>query len=452
MSYNPVSSTAVADAIKVEAAAYSLLYASQGIKHVRYSWLLWVVVAGFLIVTALCRLLKLGHRRMANCIEHFFSRRSIFGLNLGTSRIQFLVLLTYTLYNLILSFADIPYGHKYRYASKHSANYVQTATTLQFIANRTGYLAFASIPLVFLLVSRNSIVSLCSGVSYQALNLLHRWVGWTILVLSWAHTMLWTIEMGIHYHIEGGYLATRWRMRYWLGGFFACLLLTWLVLHSLPMVRRYTGYEFFRISHNLGSVLFLIGCWVHWPAAFQWIAAALAIYYSDRILRWTFILVHYVRARGQSGLTGTVYTDEDDVSVAVISIANPGIKSWKAGEHVFIYCISLGEWEPHPFSVANSGVAGHALRLVVRRKAGLTSELVDQLCFEKKPIRVLVDGPYGGIDQDLLKASALLLIVGGTGISLALSALHSMSSLPKQHVRLIWYIRRNGKVILLENT
>lgn len=449
MSYNPVAAENAA-AIKAEALAYSALYAKQGAKHVQYSWILWVAIAATVIVLTgwrLAKRLKLTKPAAAK-IARTLNRTTLFGFDIRISRLQLILISFYTLYNIIFTFADIPYGRSYRYTSKHAPGFVQLATTIQFIANRTGFLAFASTPLVFLLVSRYNIITLLTGVSYQHLNLLHRCAGWMVFALSWIHTLLWTIEMGVNYHNEEGYLATRWQKRYWLGGFFATLFLSFITLHSLAFVRRYTGYEFFRITHNLGSVLFLIGCWVHWPVTFQWLAAALALYYSDRFMRWGRLAFHYARARGRTLLHGQAFHDEDGVSVASVEITNSGLISWTAGQHVYLYCISLSEWEPHPFSVANCGRSGEALNLIIRGKEGMTSELLNRLYENKDPIKVLVDGPYGSLDSNLLDGRPLLIAVAGTGISFGLSVLHTLARSPRespQQIRLVWYIRRNGK-------
>lgn len=449
MSYNPVADNNAA-AIKVEAAAYAALYAQQGEKHVRYSWMLWAGIACLLLTLLVVRLIQAtcrGHKPLQTLVR-FCSKTTIFGHNLRTSRLQIACLAVYCAYNLILSFADIPYGTTWRYTSKHSPGYVQRATPMQFIANRTGFLAFASIPLIFLSVTRYNIFTLCSGIPYNALNLVHRFAGWTVFGLTWVHTLLWTIEMGANYHSAGGYLATRWRKRYWLGGFFATFILCWMCLHALASVRRYTGYEFFRITHNLGSVLFIIGCWVHWPTAFQWVAAALAIYYADHMVRWSTMLFHLARAGGLSHLSGEVFHDEDEVDVACVRIADSGLRSWHAGQHVYLYCLSLGEWEPHPFSVANTGRGIEELRLIIRRQKGMTQELLDTLQYKSEPVRVLVDGPYNALNPDLLKDRHVLMIAGGTGISFILSVLYELCTMSIDsdiHLKLVWFVRRKCK-------
>lgn len=444
-----VAATTMDQQVQLEGPIYKQLYAEQSNKHLRYACIQWYVIAAILLALAVLRVARVSRQtaRLARRIERFWCKTSLCGQDLHTTRAQFATLLVYVLYNLVFTFVDVPYGHSYHYVSSHAKGYVQKATTLQFIANRTGFLAFAGIPLIFLLVARLGVVRVLTGVSYHHLNLAHKWVGWTVLVLSWLHATLWTIEMGLHYQMEGGYLATRWRKIYWIAGCFATVFLSYMTIHSFAAIRRNTGYEFFRITHNLGSILFLIGCWVHWTETFQWIAAALAIYFADRLARYCTLGLHYFRAGRKSSLSGQVFTDEDGVSVAKITIQDSGLGAWYPGQHIYMTCISRAEWQPHPFTVANCGKGTEDLHLIIRRKSGMTQDLVDYLSCEKASVRVLLEGPHGGIERAQLLESHILLIVGGTGISFALSVLDFISKTTRtsQHkIKLVWYIRRNG--------
>lgn len=442
MSYNPVAEATsnVSAAFQAEGVKYGELYASQGRVHIEASWSLWVAIALFLLVIA-------NGTIEGRPWSRWLHKTSCFGIDIHTSRAQFLVLVVYLIYITVSSFANIPYGHSYRYVSHHAPGFVQKATTLQFIANRTGFLAFASVPLTFMLVARVGVVQIVI-LSYHQLNFLHRWVGWTVLILSWVHAVLWTVEMGLHSHIEGGYLATRWHKRYWIGGCFAILFLSYVTLHSFPTIRRLTGYEFFRITHKLGAILFLIGCWVHWPEAFQWIAGALAIYLFDKLWKYSWYVVKYRKAGGKTTLCGKVSTDADGASVAIITISNTGIGRWQPGQHVYLSCITLGEWQSHPFSVANTGQNTNEMLLIVREKSGMTRKLLDHLSSTTEPVTVMLDGPFGFFRYDYLFNSNILLIVGGTGISFALSVLDYFSKQDRDRyatVKLVWYIRRAGK-------
>jgi len=148
-----------------EAAEYAVLYQVQHDKHVRYSWILWVTIAAMVLCFAAHRWIKLCKPQAMETIEQACGQWHTFRGSLTHSRAQIVLICMYTMYNLVFSLVDIPYGKGHHYASRHSPGFIQEATTLQFIANRTGYLAFASMPLVLLLVTRYSLITLLTEVS-----------------------------------------------------------------------------------------------------------------------------------------------------------------------------------------------------------------------------------------------------------------------------------------------
>ncbi|GAO46268.1 hypothetical protein SAICODRAFT_7301 [Saitoella complicata NRRL Y-17804] len=440
--------------------AYGLLYASQHEKHIMYAWIIWVLIAFVLGAGFILRLTK-AHRQipLASVSRRLFLKQTFPCTNwrMSVARGHVFALFLYIAYNFVFTFADIPYGRKYRYPSKHNGM-MQTATTMQFTANRTGFLAFSGVPLVFLLAARNNLVSWATGIPYNALNFLHRWVGRVVFILSWLHIILWSLELDINYFPKGkhSYYNTRWTMRYWLGGFAATVFLCFLCLHSLPFVRRWTGYEFFRSMHVFGSLLFLIGCWVHWPTAFQWIAAGIAILFADHMARTSRMLFIQLRGRGSAEAVVGIFSDEDEVDVMRITIKNCGIKSWRAGQHVFLCFPAHSRFQAHPFTVANSSNKTHNpdgdLVFVVRRKNGMTDRLC-QLAAESKTLKVWVDGPYGvGALSPEISGRHIQLVAGGTGISFALSAVSELTGrdIPGT-MQLDWYVRRRANTAWFGN-
>jgi hypothetical protein len=131
--------------------------------------------------------------------------------------------------------------------------------------------------------------TLITGISYQHLNFLHKWIGRFIFILTWVHTILWSIELGIMYQPQPYKYTSTWTKRYWKWGVGACALLTFLFLHSFRTVQRWTGYEFFRKSHEFIAVLFLGACWGHWPEMREWLIAGIAIVFFDRFVRYARI-------------------------------------------------------------------------------------------------------------------------------------------------------------------
>ena len=133
------------------------------------------------------------------------------------------------------------------------------------INTNIGCLAFALVPLAFVLGSRDNVFSLITGISYQNFNLLHRWVGGWIFIFTFVHALLWSVELGFMYQPQPTRYRNTWKKRNLEWGVGAATLVTYLFLHSFSVVRKRTGYEFFRKTHEVIAVLFLGACWGHWP-------------------------------------------------------------------------------------------------------------------------------------------------------------------------------------------
>jgi hypothetical protein len=75
-------------------------------------------------------------------------------------------------------------------------NFHNTRSGIGGFADRVGAFAFALTPLTIALCSRDSILSMLTGIPYQSFNFLHRWTGRIILVQSFVHAIIWTIVEG----------------------------------------------------------------------------------------------------------------------------------------------------------------------------------------------------------------------------------------------------------------
>lgn len=145
-----------------------------------------------------------GLRRLSNAIastaRHYLlpdSVRMIFG---RTSRLQVLVLGILFAYICIFSFVGIGYRQWITPVSKayleEHPGLTQKRSWLGPWSDRIGTFAYALTPFSVMLASRESILSLMTGIPYQSFNFLHRWLGWIILIQSIAHTLGWTIIEG----------------------------------------------------------------------------------------------------------------------------------------------------------------------------------------------------------------------------------------------------------------
>lgn len=106
--------------------------------------------------------------------------------------------------------------------------------------------------------------------------------------------------------------------------------------------------------------------------------------------------------------------------------------SWTPGQHVFLRFLTLDAHmiTAHPFTISSAAhqteVCGHPSEMTfyIQPRTGITKHLA-RLALKKQEqsmaVRVLVEGPYGGVDPtSLKKTDHILVIAGGSGAGFSL--------------------------------
>jgi predicted ferric reductase len=93
---------------------------------------------------------------------------------------------------------------------------------------------------------------------------------------------------------------------------------------------------------------------------------------------------------------------------------------WRPGQHFFVrfFTRSVHALTSHPFTVASvpDPVSKENLfRFYVKKHRGMTEDLFNN-ALDTVDVRVLLDGPYGGIGGDLSVFDRVLLVGGGSGV------------------------------------
>jgi predicted ferric reductase len=333
-----------------------------------------------------------------------------------------------------------------------------TRTGLGGFSDRVGALAYALTPLTIALSTRDSILSLLTGVPYQHFNFLHRWTGRIILVQSFVHTIGWTIIEGKLYQPQPKVYNNFIKQTYMVWGIVAQGFITFLFVFSLRPVIRWTGYEFFRKSHLVVAGLYLGACWGHWNKLACWMIASLGLLGIDlglRIVRLCLIHVGYKdgnKGIGFRAIHSKVETFKDPSGTIVRLSFTHNHEPWKVGQHFYITFPSLSIWQSHPFtpaSVPPTTLVPPTHNYIIRARSGETNKLAalaDASLRDKGnsvEIPVILTGPYGNHIADE-EATNILAIAGGTGISFTLpvvtAALRSTSS-HIQNLEMVWIIR-----------
>lgn len=113
-----------------------------------------------------------------------------------------------------------------------------------------------------------------------------------------------------------------------------------------------------------------------------------------------------------------------------------------------------GIFEAHPFTITNS-TSSRGITLYAKTAGDWTralhalassTEEASQTLLEKpaagKQVKVMIDGPYGGLRIDLAQVREVLIVAGGSGITFALGAIEeALRCGGTSKVNLVWVCR-----------
>ncbi|KXT17614.1 hypothetical protein AC579_10141 [Pseudocercospora musae] len=282
------------------------------------------------------------------------------------------------------------------------------------IASRSGWMALACLPFIIATSSKSNIITTITGVSHEKLQVFHRWISYACFILALIHTFPFIV-----YHIWKGDMVKSWNedVFYWTG-VVALVAQAWLTFASFSPLRNLC-YEFFKASHFLAALIFVVFFFLHCDfrlSSWDYFIA------TGVIFSLTF-LHSQLRIYFQHGLRNAKISL---ASNGFIKVSIPTKTTWRAGQHYFIRFMGLGTHglTAHPFTACSLPSKAHyyeakdsELVFYIRPQGGFTARLAKFA--EQHPnasMRVLLDGPYGGIDMRKLASSQkTLALAGGSG-------------------------------------
>lgn len=324
--------------------------------------------------------------------------------------------------------------------------------------DRVGALAYALTPLTIALCSRESVLSLITGIPYQHFNFLHRWTGRVIFIQSFLHTLVWTLVEGRFYQPQPETYVDFIKQKYIVWGIVAQIMITFLYIFSTSWAIRLTGYEFFKKTHALIGILYLGACWGHWDKLACWMIASLVLVLADfgiRFLRTGLLHIGYRKGKPGLGFHNAVATVQHygDVEDSIVRIDFDFKHSaWKPGQHFYLCFPALNIWQSHPFTPSSmpdgrSDTQHHTY--LIRERTGITAKLArlaKSTNGDSCTTSVILTGPYGGPASEDAVSSNLLAVAGGTGVTSALPALQdtftSVQSTTHRAIEFVWIVRK----------
>lgn len=379
-------------------------------------------------------------------------------INIGTlpSRLQMLLLVGYFGTNVGFTVWSIDWNAPF-------------STVAGEFRNRTGVMSVLNMIPLFLLAGRNNPFIALTGISFDTMNLIHRWFGRIVVLEALCHTIAYMASK-VHTKGWGALQQSLIGSEFIISGFIGTIAFVFLLLQS-PSAIRHAFYDTFLHLHILGAGLAVGGVWIHLKGRPQQLMlyGVVSLWGFERLFR---IIRLVVRNIGNGGTKADVEVLPGDALRVTVRIARPW--TFRPGQHAYLYIPSVGLWTNHPFSLAWSeeeedlavttmladekGLPMNrqdvleskktSMSFIIRRRTGFTQKLykkADLSAAGKFSTTAFVEGPYGG--ENLGSYGTVMLWAAGIGITHQLPHVREIvsnyanGSTATRRVTLVWIIQ-----------
>ncbi|KAL0581780.1 hypothetical protein V5O48_000257 [Marasmius crinis-equi] len=323
------------------------------------------------------------------------------------------------------------------------------------LAMRSGLMALGCFPFIMAFSAKWNFVTFITGHSHEKLQVYHQFMSHIFLILSLIHSFPWLVQ-GMA-EVKPGFepmtqIEWSWhvahKVYYWSGAALL-IILAWLCWASLPFFRN-RFYESFKYLHVISALLFTAFFFIHCNrllGSWDYLYATVVIYGASVVCRFGWMLY-----TNSSGMPRASFELMPAGMVKLRVACNP-LEVWQPGQHYFFHFLTVAPFESHPFTIASipklETDEPQELVVLIRSANGLTKRLSKYLAKHDgaKTIPVLLDGPFGGVGQDLSIYEHVLLVVGGTGVTFITPILQDLvrkSNLGEtvcKSVHVVWSVR-----------
>ena len=287
----------------------------------------------------------------------------------------------------------------------------------EIVGFRAAWVSVTQLPLIYCLGGKINVISLITGISYERLNWLHRWVARTLfltVIVHWSFFFReWWIADFVNLELE--------MMPIVKFGFGAWGVLGWMVITGFGFFRQ-LSYEFFVLQHIASFTVLLWVVYTHVPSYARYnVWLSIGFIALDRGGRSLLLVIQNLHLRSRKkqkyvlGFSAQAEALADDY--VLLTIDNVNI-SWKAGQHVFISIPRCGLFQSHPFTMAKLPESGSA-KIFLKAHSGFTRKLL-QLARQRphQSLRTFISSPYGSPPLAIVERSdSLILMATSTGAS-----------------------------------
>lgn len=346
------------------------------------------------------------------------------------------------------------------------ANVIMTPSSSMYaykwekVAFRAAWVSVTQLPLLYCLSGKFNIVSLLTGVSYERINWLHRWVARTMfltVIVHWSFFFTeWSIANFVKFEIQ--------MMPMVKYGFGAWGVLGWSVLTGFGFFRN-LSYEIWLLQHLASAGVLLWLLYVHVPSYARYnIWLSIAFLAFDRIVRLLWSVAINVRLnrlwakKSDSGPLAGFNATATALPNGYVHLTIKDIDfSWRPGQHMFISIPTCGVIESHPFTIAapkpqEDNPAPSSINFYFKSHSGFTKRVWRKA--ESQPTKVFetrafISRPLGTPPiTSIERCNSLILVASSTGASFTVPIVeHAIKNAPfVRRIRFIWIIRHRRQL------
>lgn len=293
------------------------------------------------------------------------------------------------------------------------------------IGYRTGFIATAQLPLIFLLAGKNNIIGFLVGSSFERLNWLHRWASRILWLTVTIHMGFWFTSWARYDYIKVKLATDNMTQT----GFAAWCVLTWIIFSSFAPSRRW-NYELFVVQHLLSFAGFIAAVYLHVPGEVRvWVWIPIALYIVDRCGRaltlcYANLSIFHPKSNTDGFWACKATFEPLTFDTTRIVISNPPIR-WTVGQYVLLSCHAVAPLQSHPLTIASIPQDGK-MEFLAKSKAGGTkrffkhAEKYQMLPLTSEDLRtshrqtVTIEGPYGRM-RPLRQFDSVIMFAGSSG-------------------------------------
>ncbi|KAJ7054076.1 hypothetical protein C8F01DRAFT_1163814 [Mycena amicta] len=287
--------------------------------------------------------------------------------------------------------------------------------------DRASWIAISQLPVIVLFATKNNVLGMLLGASYESLNFFHRFAARAFILCCNAHGLGYIFQWS-----QEGIFKAKIMYPAQTHGLLALVAVNLVFIFSTSFFRS-KYYRIFVSTHLAGFAILFPALWFHKQRLHPYIIVALGLYGLDHVLR-------LVKTRMYNAIVRPL----SDMGVTRIEI--PQVTAgWRAGQHVRLRVLTgalgyFGWTESHPFTIASVSGTEEGMVLMVKKSGDWSTKLFD---FAKsggfteagvgRNVHVVVEGPYGGPGHAMFNSySSAVFVVGGSGISFALATIQEL--------------------------